>query len=98
MTRANAPTHNVPAAVFFSRASLNGVHDVIEIFVQGEERKRRRLAAEAASARVDTILRAYSQPLDNFRLFGYLGRLLLDTENYRPVFMSTLMKVRKKWS
>ena len=78
-------------------ASLNGGHRNTAMCARGADRKKRRLAAEAARKARETVFHAYGQPLENVSLFKYLGRMVSDDDNDWPAVVRNLKKARKKW-
>ena len=61
--------------------TLNGTHRCTEQCTRGEERKRRRLAAEEDREVTARAFSAYGHPLEMLTFFKYLGRVISEAED-----------------
>ena len=74
----NLPHPRFPACdMFISWAALNRRHTLSDIYAQGAERKRRRMADEEAWEGAVTALQAYERPLKIVSSFKYPVNLLI---------------------
>ena len=64
---------------------------------EGADRKKRRIAAEAARRASETQFYAYGQPLSSVDLFKYLGRQTSKIDVDWPAVVTNLKKARKTW-
>ena len=65
---------------------------------KGEERKRRRLAAEQMRKRAERAFRAYGIPLDMSQYFKYLGRILTASDDNWLAVVGNLRNSHKSWA
>lgn len=78
--------------------TFNGTtHRHTAMCAAGADRKKRRIAAEAARRARETEFYAYGQPLQSVDLFNYLGRQTSNIDVDWPAVMTNLKKARKKW-
>ena len=78
--------------------ALDGTHRCTEQCNQGEERKRRKLAAEEEKEVIDRDFSAYWRPLETATSFKYLGQVILAADNDWLAVMNNLSWARKVWS
>jgi len=78
--------------------TFNGTsHRHTAMCAEGADRKKRRIAAEAARRASETQFYAYGQPLSSVDLFKYLGRQTSKIDVDWPAVVTNLKKARKTW-
>ena len=95
----NRPYPRCPKCyMFVLQRALNSRHPYAALCRRGEERKRRRLAAEEAEAGVAMALTAYDRALTSVLSFKCLRRFLLASDDDWTAVIRNLRRARQKWA
>ena len=76
---------------------LNGTHRHTKQFTPGEEKRRRRLAAEEEMEVATKYFSVYGRPLYIVTLFKYIGRVMSEAENDWPEVVRNLARAKTMW-